>query len=43
MLEMIRLAKNSGADIAKFQLGWKSLPNEINFRFKTDKNFKKMG
>ena len=29
--EMIRLAKNSGADIAKFQLGWKSLPNEINF------------
>ena len=28
---MIRLAKKSGADIAKFQLGWKSLPNEINF------------
>ena len=29
--EMIKLAKKSGADIAKFQLGWKSLPNEINF------------
>ena len=29
--EMIRVAKKSGADIAKFQLGWKSLPNEINF------------
>ena len=28
---MIKLAKKSGADIAKFQLGWKSLPNEINF------------
>jgi N,N'-diacetyllegionaminate synthase len=29
--EMIKFAKKSGADIAKFQLGWKSLPNEINF------------
>jgi|TARA_B100000780_G_scaffold274901_1_gene240640 N,N'-diacetyllegionaminate synthase len=29
--KMIKLAKKSGADIAKFQLGWKSLPNEINF------------
>ncbi|MDB2515434.1 N-acetylneuraminate synthase family protein [Candidatus Pelagibacter bacterium] len=29
--EMIRQAKLSGADIAKFQLGWKSKPNEINF------------
>ena len=29
--EMIRLAKKSGANIAKFQLGWKSLPHEINF------------
>ena len=29
--EMIKLAKKSGADIAKFQLGWKSLPHEINF------------
>ena len=42
--EMIRQAKLSGADIAKFQLGWKSKPNEINFmnleRIKTLKKCK---
>ena len=29
--EMIKLAKDSGADIAKFQLGWRGSPNEINY------------
>ena len=29
--EMIRQAKLCGADIVKFQLGWKSRRNEINF------------
>lgn len=28
--ELIRLAKNSGADIVKFQLGWRDQPGEIN-------------
>jgi sialic acid synthase SpsE len=28
--EMIRKAKWAGADVAKFQFGWKSGPNEIN-------------
>ena len=29
--EMIKQAKHSGADIAKFQLGWKGQPNELNY------------
>ena len=29
--ELIRQSKLSGANIAKFQLGWKGKPNEINF------------
>ena len=29
--EMIRQAKNSGANIAKFQLGWRDKKDEINF------------
>ena len=29
-LELIRQAKNSGANIAKFQFGWRDKPNEIN-------------
>ena len=29
--EMIRQAKTSGADIVKFQLGWRDKKNEINF------------
>jgi len=29
--ELIRQSKLSGADIAKFQLGWKSKKNEINY------------
>ena len=28
--EMIRQAKLAGADIAKFQLGWRDKPGEIN-------------
>ena len=28
--ELIRLAKESGADIAKFQFGWRDQPGEIN-------------
>lgn len=28
--EMLRKAKHSGADIAKFQLGWRDKPGEIN-------------
>ena len=28
--ELIKQAKLSGADIAKFQLGWRDGPNEIN-------------
>ena len=28
--ELIKKAKYSGADIAKFQLGWKGEPGEIN-------------
>ena len=29
--ELIKQSKNSGANIVKFQLGWKSKSNEINF------------
>lgn len=29
-MELVRQAKCSGADIAKFQLGWRSNPDEIN-------------
>lgn len=29
--EMIKQAKLSGADIAKFQLGWRCAPNDINY------------
>jgi len=29
--EMIKQAKNSGADIVKFQLGWRSAKHEINY------------
>ena len=29
--EMIKQAKYSGADIAKFQLGWRGKENEINY------------
>ncbi len=29
--ELIRQAKNSGADIAKFQLGWRDKKDDINF------------
>ena len=29
--ELIKQSKLSGADIAKFQLGWKGKPEEINF------------
>ena len=28
--ELIRRAKQCGADIAKFQFGWRSNPDEIN-------------
>ena len=28
--ELIRQAKNSGANIAKFQVGWRDKPGEIN-------------
>ena len=37
--EMIRQAKNSGADIAKFQLGWRDKKNEINYLDKKRINF----
>jgi N,N'-diacetyllegionaminate synthase len=30
IFEMIKEAKNSGADIAKFQFGWRDKPGEIN-------------
>ena len=30
IFEMIRQAKISGADIAKFQVGWRDQPGEIN-------------
>ena len=30
LFELIKQAKLAGADIAKFQLGWRSAPNEIN-------------
>ena len=29
--ELIKQSKLSGADIAKFQLGWRGKPEEINF------------
>ena len=33
--EMIKQAKNSGADIVKFQLGWRSAKHEINYKVST--------